>query len=156
MTQTVFPFINIISCCISISFSLCLLFVLYALLFLLMRKTEKNCFACIIEHTITELSFRMLINLFFQMDKRNENLFCMFAGKQLYTSFKWCTNFHQDKLLRIQCFYKTLPVPVARVASAQFYTTCGGADSLALAGVFPLATNKPAFNKKFFVCFKFS
>lgn len=84
MTQTVFPFINIISCCISISFSLCLLFVLYAFLFLLMRKTEKNCFACIIEHTITELSFRMLINLFFQMDKRNENMFCMFAGKQLY------------------------------------------------------------------------
>lgn len=70
MTQTVFPFINIISCCISISFSLCLLFVLYAFLFLLMRKTEKNCFACIIEHTITELSFRMLINLFFQMDKK--------------------------------------------------------------------------------------
>lgn len=43
--------------------------------------------------------------------------------------------------MRIQCFYKTIPVPVARVASAQFYTTCGGADSLALAGVFPLATN---------------
>lgn len=63
MTQTVFPFINIIPCCISISFSLCLLFVLYAFLFLLMRKTEKNCFACIIEHTITELSFRMLITV---------------------------------------------------------------------------------------------
>lgn len=88
MTQTVFPFINIISCCISISFSICLLFVLYAFLFLLMRKTEKNCFACIIEHTITELSFRMLINLFFQMDKRNENMFCMFAGKQLQISIR--------------------------------------------------------------------
>lgn len=56
----------------------------------------------------------------------------------------------------IQHFYNTVPVPVARDASAQFYTTYGGADFLALGGVFPSATNKPKFNMKFFVDFKFS